>query len=137
MLAEMVGCYKDVESEGPNWQKLNQKKNMQRWGSQSAASADKNDPMAGFRKLKQQQAASQPPSMIPKPGGLQIPAGSDRPGQGNLLMAPPRAVSVVRPPLSTKPDQQQQPQDDQSGEGESWMDMLMGGEDSDDDNDSI
>lgn len=74
--------------EATNWSRVNQKKNMQRWGTQ-----DRNAPgptaIDALRKAAAAGRPQQPPSMVPKKGGLQIPSGTDRPGQGNPLVAPP------------------------------------------------
>lgn len=86
-LAEAFG----IETEaGLNFQKMNRRRQMQQYGTVDRR--DKGDPLAMHRqRLQRQQAAAQGANMTPRPGGLSdIPAGADRPGQGNPLMAPPR-----------------------------------------------
>jgi hypothetical protein len=118
-LAEALG----IETEaGPNWQKVNQKKNMQRYGTQDRRTQQ--DPLKYFNSAgtgaaqRQTTAAGMAPKMTPRPGGLQIPAGSDRPGQGNPLMDPPgRRQQAAAPAM-------QRPPEDHEMDDQDWLDML-------------
>lgn len=101
-LAEAVG----LDNEGStNWSKISQRRNMARYGTQ-----DRNrpvDPMGYFNPKgtgsaqRQATAAAMAPDMTPRPGGLQIPSGTDRPGQGNPLLRPtpaqPRTAMAKTP----------------------------------------
>lgn len=119
-LAEAVG----VASEA-NWDRAAKQRNMQRYGTQDRR--DQQGPMAYFNTQgtgsaqRQATAARTPPRMVGKPGGLQIPTGTDRPGQGNPLMSPNRGAS----PLGTAPNA--------PGQGPDWLQDLKG--DGDDDAD--
>jgi hypothetical protein len=88
LIAEAMG----IETEAPlNFQKLNRRRQMQQYGTTDRR--DKGDPMMLHRMRKQQAAAQAagPADMTGRPGGLSdIPSGTDRPGQGNPLVAPPR-----------------------------------------------
>ncbi len=102
-LAEALG----IETEA-NWDKLNRQKNMQRWGTQDRRQQDRMGPTPYFNDAgtgsAQRQATmqSQPPRMTPRPGGLQIPAGTDRPGA-------PRPNPLYGAPTTTVPRTQQRP----------------------------
>ena len=107
-LAEALG----IETEA-NWDKLAKQRNMQRYGAQDRRTQMSptmyfNTKGTGLAQ-RQDTAANMAPDMTPRPGGLNIPAGSDRPGQGNPLYAPPRPKS----PLSTPPNSPQAMGDDE------------------------
>lgn len=118
-LAEAVGL-----SNEANWDRVAKQRNMQRYGTQDRR--DKQGPMAYFNTQgtgsaqRQATAARTPPRMVGKPGGLQIPNGTDRPGQGNPLMAPSRPS-----PLGTAPNA--------PGQGPDWLNALTGDGDGDED----
>lgn len=102
-LAEALG----IETEA-NWDKLTRQRNMQRYGTQDRR--DKQSPLyyfnttgTGAAQRGQNPMQQQAPDMTPRPGGLNIPMGTDRPGQGNPLYSPPRPKS----PLSTPPNSPQ------------------------------
>ncbi len=106
-LAEALG----IETEA-NWDKLTRQRNMQRYGAQDRRT--QTTPMQYFntrgtgQAQRQATMAAMVPSMTPKPGGLQIPAGTDRPGQINPLAAPPKkAQPPAIAPLSTPPNSPQ------------------------------
>lgn len=131
-LAEALG----IETEA-NWDKAAKQRNMQRYGTMDRR--DKQGPQAYFNTRgtgsaqRQGMAANATPNMTPRPGGLQIPSGTDRPGQGNPLVAPPGRKS----PLGTAPNspQGQSPQlattqnaapNDHGIQDDDWLDMLYG-----------
>lgn len=131
-LAEMVG----IETEaGANWSKINRQRNMQRYGTTDRR--DKGMTGIEFRNSVQRKNAADlgqpqaPRSMTPKPGGLQIPSGTDRPGQGNPLVAPPRAMVGQRPPHQAAHQHGTSP-DDHGMEDDEWLNLLMGDEDDED-----
>ncbi len=101
-LAEAIG----VDEAGAYWQKANQKKNMQRWGTSDRR--NHGDPLMLAKQRNKAQAMSAPPNMTPRLGGIGAPAGTDRPGQGNPLMTPSAAkpglgrnMNAPRPPVPT------------------------------------
>lgn len=124
-LAEMVG----LDREATNWQKVNQKRNMQRYGTM-----DRNDrgpsPLDAIRKAAN---AGKATSMTPRPGGLQIPSGTDRPGQGNPLMAPPTAKVGGRAPMQAQQPSPMSttggPPNDHEMDDEDWLQMLYADDD--------
>lgn len=75
-----------LEIDETNWRTVNQRKNIQRWGTQDR---NFNDPTAMIRQKRQAALAAQPPDMTPLPGGMALPVGQDRPNQGNPLFDPP------------------------------------------------
>jgi hypothetical protein len=107
-LAEALG----IETEA-NWDKLAKQRSMQRYGTQDRRT--QTTPMQYFnlrgtgQAQRQTTMAAMQPRMTPKPGGMQIPAGTDRPGQINPLAAPPRkpAGPPAIAPLSTPPNSPQ------------------------------
>lgn len=124
-LAEALG----IETEaGMNYQKLGRQRNIQRYGTQ-----DRRDPQsplhyfntrgtgAAQRGQAQQQQA---PDMTPRAGGLQIPGGTDRPGQGNPLFAPPPRKAAS--PLSTAPNSPQGLEQGPEEPDQDWLDSLAG-----------
>lgn len=103
-MAETLG----METEA-NWGKVAQQKNMQRWGTQDRRTQQ--SPTQYFNTKgtgsaqRQQTAAQATPNMVPRPGGLQIPGGQDKPGQLNPLYAAPTPTKPAsRSPLSTSPN---------------------------------
>lgn len=118
-LAEMVG----LDQEATNWQKVNQRRNMQRYGTMDR-NAPGPSPLDAIRKAAQ---AGKAVNMTPRPGGLQIPSGTDRPGQGNPLMAPPTAKVGGRAPMQGQPAPHQQAHSstsDHDMNDEDWLQML-------------
>jgi len=113
-LAEMLG----IDEAG--WDSLAKKRNMQRYGAQDRRTQQGptsffNDAGTGSAQ-RQATAAAQQPSMRPKPGGLQIPAGTDvGSGQQGLsaMFAPPKQVAPKpRAPLSRSANAPSPEQDD-------------------------
>lgn len=134
-LAEALGIR--VEA---NWDAAAKRRNMQRYGTQDRRAQLGPTPYFKPNGMGSAQRpsmmAQQAPDMTPRKGGLQIPAGTDRPGQGNPLMAPPRRNQQASPPpaspLSTAPNspqgiqQRQGTQDDHQMGDQDWLDMLYG-----------
>jgi hypothetical protein len=84
------------EEARTNWAGVNKKRAMAQQGSMDRR--DKGGLMQYFN-LKGTGSAQRadtmsatPTRMNPRPGGMQIPGGTDRPGQGNPLMDPPKAI---------------------------------------------
>ncbi len=136
-LAEALG----IKTEA-GWDSVAKKRNMQRYGTQSRRDQQGPTPYFNNKGTGSAQragtAASATPNMTPRPGGLNIPGGTDRPGQGNPLMAPPRkgplggSANTPAPVTSTPTTGHGRPDDQQQQGDADWLSMLLG-----DDEDSL
>ncbi len=135
MLAEALGMRTEA-----NWDAAAKRRNMQRYGATDRRIQQGPTPYFkpnGMGSAQRQGTVGQmAPDMTPRKGGLQIPSGTDRPGQGNPLMAPPtKRPGLVQAPNSPQTSQptigqhSSQPDDHMMGD-EDWLDML-GGDDED------
>jgi len=96
-LAEALGIKTEV-----NWDAVNKRRQMQQYGTMDRR--NQQGPTPYFKTPGQQQRMQQARRGPVNPNAMaQIPAGMDRPGQGNPLFAPPRPKS----PLTTPPNSPQ------------------------------
>lgn len=109
-LAEAIGL-KEI-----NWNSVNKQKSIQRYGTQDRRTNLGPTPYFNARGTgsaqRQQTAANATPDMTPRPGGLQIPNGTDRPGQLNPLYGLPQKQQTTmaqkpKSPLITAPNSPQ------------------------------
>ena len=100
-LAEAVGI-----KDAVNWSSVNKRQNMARYGSMDRR--DRQGPMAYFntKGTGAAQGGMRPP-IRPDPGiqrqGMQIPGGTDRPGQDNPLMRPSPLSTSANAPRRSDP----------------------------------
>lgn len=105
IFAESVHDRSTTDEAKTNWNRIQQKRRMQTQGTTDRR--EKQGPMSYFNPRgtgsaqRNDTAAAMTPDMTPRPGGISIPAGSDRPSQGNPLFDPPTKVATgSRPNVS-------------------------------------